>query len=110
MIARLWHGTTPREKADAYLAFLKQRALPDYRATPGNLAAFILRRDEGGITHFTTLTHWESLASIEAFAGADIQRAKYYPEDAGFLLAFEPTVQHWELHAWDSAWRVDGTP
>lgn len=97
MIARLWHGTTPAAKADAYLAFLHARALPDYRATPGNLAAYILRRDEGAVTHFITLTHWQSLEAIVAFAGNDIAQAKYYAEDVEFLLEFEPTVQHYTL-------------
>jgi hypothetical protein len=46
-----------------------------------------------------TLTHWESRLAIEAFAGKDIARAKYYPEDSGFLLEFEPTVQHHELYS-----------
>jgi heme-degrading monooxygenase HmoA len=95
----MWHGITPTDKADEYLAFLQQRALPDYRGTAGNIAAYILRRAEGDITHFTTLTYWSSLQAIEAFAGADISRAKYYPEDAGFLLEFEPTVQHSELYS-----------
>lgn len=99
MIARMWHGTTPTAKADAYLAFLRARALPDYRGTPGNLAAHVLRRAEGDITHFTTLTFWESLPAIEAFAGADVSRANYYPEDSGYLLEFEPTVQHWDVHS-----------
>jgi heme-degrading monooxygenase HmoA len=99
MIARIWQGRTPAAKADEYLAFLQQRALPDYRSTPGNRAAFILRRIDGDVAHFTTLTHWESLHAIEAFAGADIARAKYYPEDARFLLEFAPTVQHFELYS-----------
>jgi len=99
MIARIWHGRTKAAKADEYLAFLQQRALPDYRGTPGNLAAYILRRVEGDITHFMTLTHWSSLQAIEAFAGSDISRAKYYPEDSAFLLEFEPTVQHHELYS-----------
>ena len=99
MIARLWHGTTNTAKADEYLAFLQERALPDYRGTPGNIAAYILRREAGDITHFSTLTYWSSLAAIAAFAGADISRAKYYPEDEGFLLEFEPTVQHFEVAA-----------
>lgn len=99
MIARIWQGRTPAAKADEYLAFLQQRALPDYRSTPGNRAAFILRRIDGDVAHFTTLTHWESLHAIEAFAGADIARAKYYPEDAQFLLEFAPTVQHFELYS-----------
>lgn len=99
MIARMWHGRTLTAKADAYLAFLERRALPDYRGTPGNVAAYILRRADGEVTHFTTLTFWDSLASIEAFAGADIERARYYPEDGGFLLELEPTVQHSELYS-----------
>lgn len=98
VIVRLWHGETLTEKADEYLAFLQRRALPDYRGTPGNLAAYILRREDGDLTHFTTVTHWESLQAIEAFAGTDISRAKYYPEDSGYLLEFEPTVQHSELY------------
>lgn len=99
MIARIWHGRTNTAKADEYLVFLRSRALPDYRGTPGNLAAYILRRTEGDVTHFMTLTHWESLQAIEAFAGKDIVRAKYYPEDSGFLLEFEPTVQHHEIYS-----------
>ncbi len=98
MIARIWHGRTLTAKADEYLEFLEKRALSDYRGTPGNCAAFVLRRVDGEVTHFITLTHWESLGAIEAFAGADISRAKYYPEDSQFLLEFEPSVQHYELH------------
>lgn len=99
MIARMWHGRTPTSKADEYLAFLQTRALPDYRSTPGNIAAYILRRAEGEVTHFTTLTYWSSLKAIEAFAGADVARAKYYPEDTDFLLEFEPEVVHSELYS-----------
>ena len=97
MIARMWHGITPLEKADKYTEFLNARAIPDYRSTPGNLSVFILRRDEGDQTHFITLTFWESLERIRGFAGEEVDRAKYYPEDREFLLGFEPKVQHWEV-------------
>jgi len=99
MIARIWHGRTNKAKADEYLDFLKRRALPDYRSTPGNLAAYILCRVEGDVTHFLTVTHWESLLAIETFAGQDIARAKYYAEDSEILLEFEPDVQHHELYS-----------
>lgn len=99
MITRLWHGMTPTAKADAYLAFLQERALPDYRSIPGNISAYILRRQDGEVTHFTTLTYWSSVQAIAAFAGADIALAKYYPEDTDFLIEFEPTVQHCELYS-----------
>jgi heme-degrading monooxygenase HmoA len=96
MIARLWHGRTPLEKADAYTAFLNERAIPDYRGTPGNIAVHILRRDEN-VAHFYTFTLWESLEAIRSFAGLPIEKAKYYPEDRDFLLEFEPQVTHWAV-------------
>lgn len=103
MICRMWHGLTPRSKADAYTAFLEQRAIPDYRSVSGNLSVAVLRRDESDVTHFMTVTHWESEESIRAFAGDDLLRAKYYPEDRDFLLEFEPNVQHFVVMAFADA-------
>jgi heme-degrading monooxygenase HmoA len=99
MICRMWHGRTPRAKADAYASFLVQRAIPDYRSVKGNIDVAILRRDEGEITHFLTVTHWQSEEAIRAFAGEELLKAKYYPEDELFLLEFEPTVQHFVVTA-----------
>jgi heme-degrading monooxygenase HmoA len=96
MIARIWHGETAAEKADEYLDYLNRTGIPGYRATPGNRGAFVLRRIEGDRAHFLTLSLWDSLESIKKFAGEDYERARYYPEDEKFLLAFEPTVQHYE--------------
>ena len=99
MICRIWHGTTLRIKADAYAAFLAARAIPDYRGVAGNIDVAILRRDDGDITHFLTVTHWVSEDAIRAFAGDDLLQAKYYPEDADFLLEYEPRVQHFNVIA-----------
>ena len=99
MICRMWHGRTPRAKADEYARFLEQRAIPDYRSVPGNLDVAVLRRDEGDTTHFMTVTRWASEDAVRAFAGDDLLRAKYYPEDRQYLLEFEPLVQHYEIVA-----------
>jgi heme-degrading monooxygenase HmoA len=99
MICRMWHGRTQRSKADAYTSFLEQRAIPDYRSVPGNLSVAVLRRDEDDVTHFLTVTHWESEGCIRAFAGDDLLRAKYYQEDKDYLLEFEPLVQHYTVMA-----------
>ena len=99
MICRIWHGRTPRSKADAYARFLASRAIPDYQSVPGNLSVQVLRRDDADATHFLTVTHWESEDAIRAFAGNDVLKAKYYPEDADFLLEFEPYVQHYVVTA-----------
>ena len=99
MIVRMWHGRTHPENADAYAAFLERRAVPDYRSVAGNLAVYVLRRDEAEASHFITLTHWASEDAIRAFAGDDLLQAKYYPEDTDFLLEFEPRVVHYEVAA-----------
>jgi heme-degrading monooxygenase HmoA len=99
VICRIWHGRTLRSKADAYERFLADRAIPDYRSVQGNLGVAVLRRDEGETTHFLTVTHWESEDSIHTFAGDELLKAKYYPEDQQFLLEFELEVQHFLVTA-----------
>jgi heme-degrading monooxygenase HmoA len=97
MIVRLWHGRVAHERAEAYREFLVARAIPDYRGIDGNLGVRILERRRDDATHFVTLTFWRDYAAIRAFAGEAIERAKYYPEDAGFLLEYEPEVVHYEV-------------
>jgi heme-degrading monooxygenase HmoA len=99
VICRMWHGRTPRSKADAYARFLQQRAIPDYQSVPGNLSVAVMRRDEDAVTHFLTVTHWNSESSIRAFAGDEPLKAKYYAEDNDYLLEFEPLVVHYTVVA-----------
>lgn len=97
MIARIWHGITPAEKADDYHAFLQKTGIKDYQATEGNRGVIVMRRIEGDRAHFTLLTLWESEEAIRKFTGDDIEVARYYPEDADFLLEFEKHVMHHEV-------------
>jgi heme-degrading monooxygenase HmoA len=97
MIARTWHGMVPAARADDYMAYLERTGLPDYRATPGNRGVWVLRRTEGDRAHFLLVSLWESMDAIRAFAGDDVERARYYPEDRGFLLELEPRVTHYEV-------------
>lgn len=99
MIIRIWHGRTARNRADEYEAFLRDRSLPDNRDAEGNLEVDILRRDEKDVSHFMTVTRWVSEEAIRAFAGDDIRKTKYYPEDRDFLLELEPEVQQYEVVA-----------
>ncbi len=97
MITRLWHGKVPTAKAKAYREFLNARAIPDYQSVEGNAGVYILERPEGDVTHFMTLSLWESMEVIQGFAGEYVNTAKYYEEDKDFLLEFEPTVLHYEV-------------
>jgi heme-degrading monooxygenase HmoA len=97
MIARTWHGMVPKSKADAYFDYLQQTGVRDLAATAGNRGVFVLRRVAAEEAHFLLLSLWDSLEAIKAFAGEEIEKARYYPEDEEFLLELEPTVTHYEV-------------
>ena len=97
LIARLWHGAVPAAKGDAYAAYLRQTGVPECRATPGNRGVEVLRQTSGGETHFLFISFWDSLDAIRHFAGDDVERARYYPEDRKYLLELEPNVTHYEV-------------
>jgi len=86
------HGVTTASKSDDYLTYLNRTGIPDYLATEGNRGVYVLRRVEGNQAHVLLLSLWESREAIEKFAGTDIEKACYYPEDEQFLLELEPGV------------------
>lgn len=97
MIARIWRGRIRAADVEEYRAYIAATGLSDYRQTPGNRGAYMLTRVDGDVAHVLTLSFWEALESIRAFAGDDITRARYYPEDERFLLDFPERVEHFEL-------------
>ena len=99
MIARIWHGKTLIEKYEEYTEFLKKVAIPDYQKTNGFKALTFLRNIQKNEGHFTLITFWENLDVIKNFSGIDYDKAKYYPEDANFLLEYEEKVIHYEVFA-----------
>ena len=96
MITRIWHGKTKAKHANSYLKFLKETGLKEYLATKGIASAKILRRVEGDVCHFCTVSEWVDLESIKRFAGDEYEKARYYSEDNEYLLEFEETVEHYE--------------
>jgi heme-degrading monooxygenase HmoA len=97
MIARLSKGVVRAEDAERYGQYLHETGIPDYQATPGNLGVSILQRETDQGVEFSTLTFWDSMESIKAFAGDDPSVARYYPADDEFLLFKEPHVVHFEV-------------
>jgi heme-degrading monooxygenase HmoA len=102
MIARSWRGTTAARDADAYLKYLHQTGLADYRKIEGNCGVLALRRIVNDKAEFLLISLWDSEDAIRKFAGADIERAVFYPEDDRFLIDREERVSHYEV-AFDSA-------
>lgn len=100
MMARTWRGATRAEDADAYLEYLEKTGFSEYRATPGNRGVLGLRRVTGDRAEFLLVTLWDSEEAIRKFAGEDIDRAVFYPEDDRFLVEREEHVNHFEVVKW----------
>jgi heme-degrading monooxygenase HmoA len=100
MIARIWRGWTAQDRADAYVEYMKGTGMAGYTATPGNLDAYMLRRDlDDGRTEFVMVTLWASMEAVRRFAGDQPERAVFYPEDDQFLVDREVTVAHFDVAA-----------
>jgi heme-degrading monooxygenase HmoA len=100
MIARIWKGWVRTEDRAAYVDYIERTGMAEYRSTPGNAGACMLARDLGDDrTEIITLSFWVSRDAIGAFAGEDIERAVFYPEDDRYLVDRETTVTHYEVVA-----------
>lgn len=100
VILRRWTGRIRSADEAEYISYIQATGLADYRRTPGNLGAQMLMRSlDGDETEVTTLSWWKSEVHIRAFAGADIQLARYYPDDDRFLVWRPDQVDHFRLVA-----------
>ena len=99
MIARVWHGVVPLEKADGYSRYLadSDRGVRAYQATRGNRGVTLMRRADGSRVHFLLISFWDSEAAIREYTGPDIDRAQYFEYDRECLVEPEPTVAHYEV-------------
>jgi heme-degrading monooxygenase HmoA len=96
MISRFWRGWTSPENADAYEELLRTRILPGIHRVDGYRGAYVLRRDAGSEIEFATITLWESMDAVRAFAGEDHEAAVVPPEAQALLSHFEGTSVHYE--------------
>jgi len=97
MIARIWHGVVPEEKANEYSEYLMRVWILDLKKDKGSKGVYVFRRQDAGKTHFRVISLWDSYDSIKRFAGEDYQLARYYPEDKDYLLELEKYVTHYDV-------------
>jgi len=97
MISRHWKGIAKREHADRYLAHLKGDTFPKLASLAGFVRASILRREVTGGTEFQVVTVWSSLQAIEAFAGADIEKAVVPAVAQAMMVEFDRKAVHYEI-------------
>jgi heme-degrading monooxygenase HmoA len=98
MIVRTWRGWTRRKDTEAYAEYILGTGIVEYKETPGNEGAYLVSRPDGDRTEFMTISFWDSTDSIVAFAGEDIDRAVFYPDDDAYLIDRETSVKHFTVH------------
>jgi heme-degrading monooxygenase HmoA len=100
VIARIWRGWVRTPDRAAYVDYIERTGMAEYRRTAGNQGAWMLARDLGdGRTEIVTFSFWASREAIREFAGDDIERAVFYPDDDRYLVDREATVTHYEVEA-----------
>jgi heme-degrading monooxygenase HmoA len=98
MIGRLWSGRTEPANADDYEAFLRDDLLPSVAELEGAQGAYVLRRETlDGAVEFVTLTLFDSIAAVRAFAGEDEDLAVIEPRAEELLAEYDPQVRHFEV-------------
>ena len=99
MIARVWHGWTTPENADAYEALLKTEIFPGISAkgVEGYRGIRLLRRPLAEEVEFVTIMWFDSWQTVKTFAGEDYEAA-YVPDAARQVLKrFDERSQHYKI-------------
>jgi heme-degrading monooxygenase HmoA len=99
MIARIWHGWTNLQNADAYEQLLKHEIFISIsnRNIHGHKGIELLKRSINNETEFITIMYFEDLNAIKEFAGENYETA-VVPENARrLLLRYDDTSQHYEV-------------
>jgi heme-degrading monooxygenase HmoA len=100
MIARIWHGWATPENADAYERLVRDEILPGIDRIDGFAGFDLLRTDRPGEeVEFVTVTFFESLEAVRAFAGEDYEAAVVPPEARRLLTRFDERSRHYQLLA-----------
>ena len=96
MIARMWHGRVRQGLLDEYRAYIARTGAAELKATPGNLATYVFTRERDDHGEVIVLSLWDREESIRAFAGEELLRARYYPEDPQYLLELPEYLDHYD--------------
>jgi heme-degrading monooxygenase HmoA len=97
MIARIWHGRTPADRADEYRQYLFEVGIKKIATLPGNRGVQMMVGKTAEQGDFTVISYWDSIEAIKGYAGEDYTKVHDLPRDKEFLIDHEPLVRHLSL-------------
>lgn len=97
MIARIWRARALAGNAEIYKRHFRAEVLHKLTEIPGFRGAELLCRDADNLVELMVLTRWDSMDSVQKFAGEDPERAVVEPAAQAVLLDFDTSVRHFEV-------------
>lgn len=104
MVARVWHGRTPADKAAEYREYLFDAGVRKIATLPGNRGVQMMVSNTADQGEFMVISYWDSIDAIKGYAGADYTKVHDLPRDKDFLIDKETLVRHFALdvNMWQS--------
>ena len=96
-ILRHWTARTSESLLPKYLEYFSKNVRPELRRVPGFLNASVCVRRSASNVEILVETSWDSLESIRAFAGPDLEASVVTGEAAALLTDFDRRVRHYEI-------------
>jgi heme-degrading monooxygenase HmoA len=96
VITRVWRGWAPTDRAQEYERHYRSEVLAVLRGVAGFEGARLLRRTSEDETEFMSLTMFDDLDAVRAFAGPDYETAVVADEAREVLSRFDNQVGHYE--------------
>jgi len=97
MVARVWHGRTAADKAEAYRQYLYETGVKKIATLPGNRGVQMMAKIEADGGEFMVVSYWDSIDAIKGYAGENYTQVHDLPRDKEFLLDRESLVRHFAL-------------
>ncbi len=99
MIARIWHGYTTIENAEAYESLLASEIFPyiKSRKIPGFHNIQLIKRIVNNEAEFITIMRFDSLQAVKDFAGENYEQAVVPEKARKVLKRFDAASQHYEV-------------
>jgi heme-degrading monooxygenase HmoA len=91
----MWRGWAPADRAQDYERHYRSEVLSVLRGVAGFEGARLLRRTTGDQTEFVSLTFFDDLDAVRAFAGPDYETAVVADEAREVLVRFDDHVGHY---------------
>lgn len=98
MIARHWKGIARKERANEYVAHLRNDTFEEIKKIKGFISASILKRHVPEGVEFLIITEWETLDAVKQFAGEKIEVAVVPELVKEIMVKYDEYVSHYEVN------------